>query len=140
MNANSSPRRRRLEDPPWIEGRDRLAEAAFRVSRGWAGRRAERPAVLSSRWSTSSSRLEVDLTSQSHESAGRRSYCRIRRTGSEVEHMHDRAADLLPPGENHEFIANGDCFVLDGVGEADIVARDDLHRQLALGVNGDARR
>jgi len=41
MNANSSPPRRRLEDPPWIEGRDRLAEAAFRVSRG-CGRAASR--------------------------------------------------------------------------------------------------
>src|SRR4051795_1209215 len=85
------------------------------------------------------SRLDVDPTSQSHKSAGCWSYCRVRRTGCEVEHMHDRAADLLLPGENHELITNCDRFVFHGVSEADVVARDDFHRQLALGVNRDAR-
>ena len=63
--------------------------------------------------SAEASRLDVDLTGQSQESASRRGYRRVRRTGSEVEHVHDRAADSLLPGENHESITNGDCFVLD---------------------------
>jgi len=45
--------------------------------------------------------------------------------------VYDRAADVFPPREDDQAVANRDGLVLDGIGEAGIVAGDDLDGQLA---------
>ena len=54
--------------------------------------------------------------------------------------MHDRAADAFPPREHHEPVTNLERFVLDRVAETGVVAGDDLHGQLAIRDQRDARR
>ena len=53
--------------------------------------------------------------------------------------MYDRATDVFLPGKDYQVIADSDCLILDGVGEAGTVTGDYLHGQLAFGVNSDLR-
>ena len=70
-------------------------------------------------------------TRQPYEVAFRRCHCGVRPRGSETKEVYNRAPDMLLPGKHDQVIANRDRLIFDGIGESDIVPRDDLHRQLA---------
>jgi hypothetical protein len=53
--------------------------------------------------------------------------------------VYDRATDVFLPGKDDHVIADSDCLLLDGIGEADTVTRDYFHGQLAFGVKSDPR-
>ena len=92
---------------------------------------------------TPGSRFRFDLNPacQSRELARRGCDCGVGSRGPEIKHVDDRAADVFLPGKDYQVIADSDCLVLDGIGEADTaLTRNYFHGQLAFGVNGDLRR
>ena len=85
-------------------------------------------------------RFDLNPARQSHEPAFGGCDCGVRARGAEIKHVYDRAADVFLPGQDDQVIADGDCLILDGIGEADTVTCDYFHGQLAFGVNSDLRR
>src|SRR5262249_1283173 len=87
----------------------------------------------------SSCAAEFNSAVKPHESSLRRRHEGVRLIYRQIEHVHDRASDVLLPGEQDEAVAEADRFVFDSVSEPSIVTSDDLHRQFAFRVEGDPR-
>src|ERR1044071_6659410 len=69
----------------------------------------------------SHSGFEFNWTGQTHKPALRRRDGGVCLACRKIEHVHDRAADMLLPREHDEPSANGDGLVFNRVGEADVV-------------------
>jgi hypothetical protein len=83
--------------------------------------------------------FDFNPAGQPHKSAFRWCYRGVCPTRNQIKHVYDRATDVFPPRKHYQAVANFDCLILNGVGETEIIARNDLHGQLALRENGDPR-
>jgi hypothetical protein len=68
----------------------------------------------------SSRGFDFDPALQPHESAFGRRDGGVGLAAHEIEHVHDRAADMLLPGEYDQTVAKRDGLIGDGVGEPGI--------------------
>jgi hypothetical protein len=74
-----------------------------------------------------------------HKFAFRWSHGGVSPAGNEIEHVDDRAPDVLLPRKHYQAVANGEYLVLDSVGETNGFICNYLDSQLAFRVNGDPR-
>jgi hypothetical protein len=76
-------------------------------------------------------------SSESHETAFRGCHESVCIAGKEVDDVHDCAPDMLSPCKYYQTIPNIDSFIFDGVGKTGVVARNDLHSQLSVRMDGE---
>jgi hypothetical protein len=55
-------------------------------------------------------RFDLNPPRKSHEAFVRRCYRGVALKGSEIKHVDDRGPDVLPPGKDHNVVANDDCL------------------------------
>ena len=77
---------------------------------------------------TSCCAFERDPAVKPHESSLSRCHERVRIIRVQIEYMHNRAANMLLPGQYDEAVANGDRLIVDSVSKTCIFTGEDLHR------------